>query len=195
MTARCPREAPVRPPARLGPVAGRETADRPSRAATEPCGVLAEVRRLAGMLCARWPGFDRADAESCAAEALLQVGAGNGALLWAVAQRRAVDEWRRSYATSRRGAPLSRITVPLDVLADRPDPAPAMEDRVADRDEALRALARMSPRERLIVAAHAADIPDIDVAELLGVTPSRVSQLRSQIRQAASVHRKAESAA
>lgn len=62
----------------------------------------------------------------------------------------------------------------------RSDPGLA---RVELRDEANAALRLLSPRERVVVVALAYGIPMVAVARHLGVTKSRVSQIRCRIKQ------------
>lgn len=137
----------------------------------------AEVNRVARLLRRQWPWIDPHDALSCAGEAAVEVGTDDGAVLVVVSRRRAIDLWRTLHG--RRGT--RRPFDPSPVADDRADDGCSVEGVVGDRLEVERLLALLPPRYRFLAGALAEGYLPSEVAVVLGVTPSRVSQLRREM--------------
>lgn len=83
-----------------------------------------------------------------------------------------IDTWRRR----RREV----LVAPEDV-PDGPGPDPSTADRSADRDQLVRALALLSPRQRrVVVLRHFVGLPEQEVADDLGVSVGTVKSTSSR---------------
>lgn len=80
-----------------------------------------------------------------------------------------VDTWRR------------RRREVLIAPAEMPDEPVAASRRAEDRDQLLRALAILTPRQRrIVVLRHLLDLTDTEVAEDLGISPGTVRSTASR---------------
>jgi RNA polymerase sigma factor (sigma-70 family) len=139
--------------------------------------VAAAARRGARSL--RFRGWIAAECEEAAVEEVVRRQVVDVGDAWRVGRTAAIDEIRRLTHHRRTGP---RVTLwPLE-FHDEPADEPGF--RATDEADALRRrMRRLSKREAEVVAHLAAGMSNREVARRLGVDPSRVTQIKRQIRQ------------